>query len=310
MEADYSMDRSTEHGLLEFLSAFIVVNRLPETLGYNVIYVVIGVGLAGTIETGAVFLEYADLLLVTFFAVLFSKMQASVADAVHDYTVDKENPEKSHIASAVDSIGERLLFTILIIELLAGIGLWGWVTFETNTLFFLWVGVGSNLLGFVYSYPPRIKERGVLNHIVTTGVDVLGVVFPVALVTGAVITPTFVVSLSIVFLYAFGYHVVHQAADTASDRESGVSTFTQSIGISESVWLAGVLTGIAAVLTAWLSHFATAAGLFVAAGAYAVLAHSIEDESPRTKCDRIARWFEIGPWAVGINSLFAVHLFV
>jgi len=310
MATKYPSNKTTKNSFLDSLSDFIVVNRLSETVGYNVLYFIIGVGLAASSNFGAILSEHFDLLLITFFAVMFSKMQASVADAIHDYDIDRENPEKSFIASAVESIGERLLFTILIVELIAGMGLWGWLALETDMLFFLWVGVASNLLGFVYSFPPRIKERGIVNHLVTTGVDVVGVVLPAALAAGAVITPEVGIALLIVYLYSLGYHVMHQAADTVYDRQSGVSTFTQSIGIKESVWFTAILTGLATVLSLSLSYTLSAVVLFVATGAYAVLGDSIKNKPPRRQCDHIAQWFKIGPWAIGINCLFALSLYL
>lgn len=310
MATKYSGNKTTKNNFLDFLSDFIVVNRLSETVGYNVLYFIIGVGLAASSNFGAILSEHFDLLLVTFFAVMFSKMQASVADAVHDYDIDRENPEKSFIASAVESIGKRLLFTILIVELIVGMGLWGWLALETDMLFFLLIGVASNVLGFVYSFPPRIKERGIVNHLVTTGVDVVGVVLPVALAAGAVITPEIGLALLIVYMYGLGYHVMHQAADTVYDRQSGISTFTQSIGITESVWFAAILTGVAAILSLSRSYTLCAVGLFVVTGAYVVLANSIRNKPPRTQCDNIARWFKIGPWAIGINFLFAFNLYL
>ena len=310
MTLKYPLNETRGHGIVDFISNFVVVNRLPETIGYNIIYFIVGIGLSGAVIGGRILTESVDLLIILFFAVMLTKMQASVADAIHDYSVDKDNPQKSFIASAVDSIGHQLLFTILIIELLAGIGLWGWIAIRTDTMFFFVIGLMSNLLGFIYSYPPRIKERGIFNHVVTTGVDVVGVVLPVAVVTGAVITTELTLSLVAVFLYVFGYHVVHQAADTVYDRESGISTFTQTVGISESVWLAGILTAIAGFIAAWQSYGLSAAGLMIAGLAYALLAKSIEHESEKKKCDRIARWFRIGPWAIGINCLFSLSLYL
>lgn len=310
MLTKYLTGDKIEVGLFEFLSDFVVVNRLSETFGYNVIYFVIGIGLATTSNASIIFAEYVGVLLITFLAVMFTKMQASVADAVHDYHVDKENPEKSFIASAVDSIGVQSLFTILITELCIGIGLWGWLSLRMNAPVLLWIGVGSCLLGFMYSYPPRIKEKGIFNHIVTTGVDVLGVVLPVTLILDAELTPGLTISLTVVFLYAFGYHVVHQAADTVYDRESGVSTFTRTVGISESIWLASMLTALAGGIAFWQSYYVSGMGLLVAGGMYATLAIAISGQQPREKCNQIARWFQIGPWATGINGLFALSLYL
>ena len=299
-----------KNNYINYVTDFVVVNRLPETTGYNLVYFAIGIGLA-TPDQPLSLISYHDIvLLAAFLAVMLSKMQASVADAIHDYTVDKANPEKAVIATAVETFSIEVLYTLLICEVTGALVLWGWLTVQTDSIIFLLIGAASSVLGFIYSYPPRLKERGILNHLVTTGVDVAGVILPVALIVGTPHQRNLIVPLAIVFLYGFGYHLVHQAADTVYDSESGVSTFTQQIGITTSVWLASELTALAAVLAAGQAYFFGAIGLAAGSLGYAMLAIRIRTESPAVQCRQISRWFRIGVWAFILNGLFAASLLV
>lgn len=113
-----------ESPVSETLCSLVIVNRLPETAGYNIAYFAVGVGLATSQPIPAV-LQHLTGLSVLFFAMMVSKMQASIADALHDYEVDKENPEKSYIAMSVEILGEKNLLSLLVIELAVGLSLWG-----------------------------------------------------------------------------------------------------------------------------------------------------------------------------------------
>lgn len=310
MGLSHSTGEIREKSYLDYLTDLVHVNRLPETVGYNLVYFAIGIALAITNRPLSLAISHGVVLLVAFLAVMLSKMQASVADAIHDYTVDKANPEKSFIATAVETFSIETLYTLLVCELTAALVLWGWLTMQTDSVEFLVVGATSSVLGFIYSYPPRLKERGVLNHLVTTGVDVVGVILPVAILAGAPIQLELIVPLAIVFLYGFGYHVVHQAADTVYDSQSGVSTFTQQIGITESVWLASGLTALAAVLATGQAYYIGAVGLAAGSLGYAVLAIWIQGEPPVDQCRQISQWFRISAWAVVLNGSLALSLLV
>ncbi|ELZ95880.1 hypothetical protein C440_06307 [Haloferax mucosum ATCC BAA-1512] len=284
------------------------VNRLPETVGYNLVYFAIGIGL---VEKSPIqlFGDANHQLGIVFLAVMLTKTQASIADVIHDYTIDKANPEKSHLASAVDTIGVETLWTMLTVELIGGLAFWAWLSIESGMPFFVFVGAVSSILGFTYSYPPRLKERGVFNHLVTTGVDVVGVILPVVIVAGGAADGRVVTPLGIVFLYAFGYHVVHQAADTAYDRKSGIETFTQSLGVTPSMWLAGCVTVLAAVLAVGQGYLIAAAGLVIGGLGYVTLAVAVRDGPEAAQCHKIAQWFRIDVWATALNGAFAVSLF-
>ncbi|WP_083864315.1 UbiA family prenyltransferase [Haloferax prahovense] len=285
---------------------FLRVNRVPETVGYNVTYVAIGVGLASRwpVDSGT------TALVVLFAAVMLSKMQASVADALHDRELDAENPSKSVISNAVSQLGCEVTRTLLVTEIVVALALWGWLTHVTGTLLFLACGAAVTVLGYVYSYPPRLKERGVVNHVTTTGVDVIGIILPVVVLSGSALTPSVWATLFAVFLYGFGYHVLHQAGDTYYDREFGVTTFTQRLGVTRSVRVASVATILAGiVLCACGAVLGGAAALAVGVG-YAVLAARVVGRSERAQSDAVSRWFHIGWVATFLNGSLAASLFL
>ena len=151
---------------------FVTTNRLPETIGYNLAYLGVGIGLVTTSHTFISVGSNWDALAVGFLAAMLSKMQASVADAIHDRDLDRENPEKSRLPTALDRLGSERALTILVAELIGGIALWGWIAVSMHAPICLGFGATMCLLGFICTYPPRIKERGLLNHLTTTVVDV------------------------------------------------------------------------------------------------------------------------------------------
>ncbi|MGQ3413705.1 UbiA family prenyltransferase [Natrinema sp. LN54] len=300
--------QKTSLGLIyQNLKSFLVVNRLPETIGYNIIYIAIGIGLVSDHPISAV-QTYSSYLFVLFTAMMVSKMQASVADALHDYKIDKENPEKSYIAESVRTLGERNLYSLLVVELTVGLSLWGWLAFRTEKLSFLLMGAIVGVFGFTYSYPPRIKERGFLNHIVTTGVDVICAILPVSHLMGLIFNRgTNLLILSVLF-YILGYHIAHQAADTYFDRKSGLSTFTQQIGVSESILLSGVSTITAGIFT-WIAGYSIASlGLGIGGLAYVFLFYQIMGKSEKEQSLIVARWFSVSLWATYLNGVLALDL--
>jgi len=291
------------------LCSLLIVNRLPETVGYNIVYFAVGVGLATSHPIPAI-LRYLTGLSVLFFAMMISKMQASIADALHDYEIDKANPEKSYITMSVEILGEKNLFSLLVIELAVGLSLWGWIAFSSGNLIFLLMGLLLTLSGFTYSYPPRIKERGFLNHLVTTGVDVVCAILPVSLLLGASFGDQTGLLLVAVFLYILGYHIIHQASDTYFDRQSGLSTFTQQIGVEASVILAAVLTTLAAIIAWWCEYHVAFVGLGVGSIAYGVLFSHIAGKSEKDQSLAVSHWFSVSLWATCLNGVVAIDLFL
>ncbi|WP_241430396.1 UbiA family prenyltransferase [Halococcus salifodinae] len=287
---------------------FVTINRLPETIGYNLAYLGVGVGLATTSRGLTSLGSNWDLLLVGFLAAMLSKMQASVADVIHDRDLDRENPEKSRIPDALDRLSIKGSMTILAAELIGGMSLWGWISVSMHAPVYLGFGAATCLLGFVYTYPPRIKERGLFNHLTTTAVDVGYVAVFFFIAGGSIVGGQEIAVLAVVFLYAFGYHVAHQAADTYYDRIYGISTFTQMLGVRRSVLFAGVSTALAALINIYYGLFLAGGMLLLFTLCYSYIALRIRNTEPKVQSDRVSRWFSIGLWATVMNSSMVLDL--
>ncbi|EMA51253.1 hypothetical protein C450_12275 [Halococcus salifodinae DSM 8989] len=248
------------------------------------------------------------MLLMGFLAAMLSKMQASVADVIHDRELDRGNPEKSRIPNALDRLGIEGSLTILVAELIGGVFLWGWIAVSIHMPAYLGFGAAMCLLGFIYTYPPRIKERGLFNHLTTTVVDVGCVAVFFFIAGGSTVGGQEIAVLTVVFLYAFGYHVSHQAADTYYDRVHGISTFTQRLGVWRSVLLAGVSTALAALINIYYALFLAGGILLLFALCYLYVALRIRNTKQQVQSDRVSRWFSIGLWGTIMNSSIVIDL--
>lgn len=287
---------------------FVIVNRIPETIGYNVTYLSVGIALAAQSSPLKLLISNWWMLSLGFVAVMVSKMQASVADVIHDRELDRDNPEKSRIPAALDRLGIEVSASILVAELIAGMALWGWIAGATGSPLPLAFGTGACLLGFVYTYPPRLKERGIVNHLTTTIVDVGCVAVFYFLAGGQTFVPQQIAILAVVFCYSFGYHIAHQAADTYYDRLYGISTFTQTVGIRGSVVLAAGVTALGGVLCLLRGFYLAGGVVLFFAFCYLLIAIELRDATQQAKSDRVARRFNIGLWATILNAATAVSL--
>lgn len=299
---------STATPLFQSLRDLVTINRLPETIGYNIAYLGVGIGLATTSRGFASLGSNWDVLFMGFLAAMLSKMQASVADVIHDRELDQENPEKSRLPAALDRLSGEWTLTILIAELIGSVSLWGWIAVSMHAPMYLGFGAATCLLGFVYTYPPRIKERGLFNHLTTTAVDVGCVAVFFFIAGGTLVGGQEIAVLAVVFLYAFGYHVVHQAADTYYDRIYGISTFTQRLGVRRSVLLASVLTVLAALINIYYALFLAGGMLLLFALCYSYMALRIRNTKPQVQSNRVSRWFGIGLWATIMNASMVLDL--
>ena len=298
------MSRSTTGRLASQLRAVAVVSRLSATVGYNVASVLLAVGLGVRVggwpgeTTLWIAMGYAG-------ATLIAKFGASVADAIHDRAVDAANPEKDVIASAVETLGVRRAWWLLGGYLLAAIVLYvvlaaaagGWV---------LATGAAVIGFGFTYSYPPRFKERGVWNHVVTTGVDAGLLVLPVAVLVAGEVAPTILVAGGVVACYSFGYHVLHQAADVHFDRQAGVETFATGFGVAGTVAVGAIATAAATGFTLALDYPLAAVVFGGVTAFYVDVFYSVQETDPASASRALAERFNIAWVATLANGALAV----
>lgn len=277
--------------------AVLIINRLPATFGYNLAYFFVGVALAWSA------LHAASAGLVAWFGagVMLAKMQASVADAIHDRAVDAINPEKSRIARSVDRIGRHRAWSLVIAETAGAMFAFGVVSLRTGEELFFLLGAAFTVLGFTYSYPPRLKERGVVNHVVTTGVDVCFVVLPIPFLLTGTLTDQALVVGAIIALYSFAYHVVHQAADVYYDRQQEIASFARSLGAARALGLAGVLTAAAGALALAFGYVLTVLVSLVVTARYVALYRRVRDCSLQRQSEVISSGFDIARAATALN---------
>ena len=299
-----STEESPSERARRLVTAVLIINRLTATFGYNLAYFLVGVAIAFPTVPAA------SLDVVAWFGigVMLAKMQASVADAIHDRAVDSINPAKSSIAWSVDIIGQNRAWSLLVAEIVSAMFAFSVVAVRTDDQLFFLLGAAFTLLGFVYSYPPRLKERGVVNHVVTTGVDVCFVVLPVPyLLIGTFTTRTLVIG-AVVALYSFAYHVVHQAADVYYDRQQGIASYARSLGAPQSLALAAVLTATAGAVAVASGYYLAALVLLAVTVHYASLCRRVRGRPLRRQSEIVSSGFNIAWVATALNVATGVSV--
>ncbi|MBP1988213.1 UbiA family prenyltransferase [Halolamina salifodinae] len=297
------MGRVASLGVRQQIHAMAVVSRLSATIGYNVASVLLGVGIGvrvGGLPIGVTAWVAAGYAVAT----MLAKLQASVADAIHDRAADATNPGKNVIAAAVVTLGVRRAWALLAGYLVAALALYAAVAVVAGTWVLL-AGVAVIVFGFTYSYPPRFKERGVWNHVVTTGADAGLLVLPIAALVGGRLTPSIVLAVGVVACYSFGYHVIHQAADVYFDRQAGISTFATAIGVDTTVAVAAVATGAATGFAFALGYVLAAVVLGCLTAFYVDLFYSIQRVDPETASRELTDRFSIAWVATLANGALA-----
>ncbi|WP_435118473.1 UbiA family prenyltransferase [Halolamina sp. C58] len=292
--------------LVSQLRAVAVVSRLSATAGYNVASVLLAVGLG--VRVGGWPGPTARWVAVGYAAAtMAAKFQASVADAIHDRAVDATNPEKDVIASAVERLGVDRAWWLLGGYLVAALALYAAVATVAGW-WVLFAGVAVIGFGFTYSYPPRFKERGVWNHVVTTGVDAGLLVLPVAVLIAGGIAPAILVAVGVVACYSFGYHVLHQAADVHFDRQAGVETFATALGVATTVAVGAIATAAAAGFSFALGYPIAAVVLGGVTAFYVDVYHSVQGTDPASASRILSERFTIAWVATVVNGALAVSV--
>lgn len=291
----------------EVARAVWTIDRFGEMLGLNLGYLFIVFALAPDLSTVA---DKIGILAVFFGAVILMKAQASVIDALHEADVDAENPFKAHVSQALATLGRENAMVLFSLQLTGSLVLWSYLAFQTKDPLFLVAGTVSNVLAITYSYPPRFKERGILNHVVTTGVDAFCVLLPGTVLAVGELGLREVVVIGVVFAYIFAIHVMHQSGDTYYDWKCGVETFTQHLGVENSVVVSFVGAGLATVATICSGLFLSGAVLVAFdAKLQRILAATI-GKSCREQSNVVSRRFDVSTWAPTLNLVVALDLLV
>lgn len=287
--------------------AFWIINRFPSLLAYNIGYLLVIIAIS---QRPASVSSHALEITVFFFAVIFMKAHASIADAIHDYPIDRENPQKSYVPNSVDTIGEKNSHTLMVVELVFGLWLWGYLSYLTGNPLFVTVGAISSFFGYTYSYPPRFKEQGAVNHLVTSAVDVLCILLPGVILLTDEIQSSFFVLLGVVFLYSYSYHIMHQLGDTYYDRTSGINTFTQNLGVDKSLLLSLGLLAVAAAIALFFEYLLLTAVLVLFALNFGRIYLRSREMDEQTKSDFISSSFYISRCATVLNLALAGSIYL
>lgn len=136
----------------------------------------------------------------------------------------------------------------------------------------------------------------------------MGVILPVAVLTNGSLSRGVWITLIAISAYTFAYHLLHQAGDTFYDRQYGISTFTQTIGVLRSVYLAGTLSFAAGLILLWQGFPVGSIVLVVISGGYWLLSRQVKGLSEREQSDYVSRWFHIKWVALFLNGSVAVSL--
>ena len=297
----------TGSSIREYVWSLWIVNRYEALLAYNVGYffIVVAAGLYVGFDPSRL-----PLIGVLFGAVIMMKSQASIADALHDYEADRANPEKSYVSRSVDVIGEEHARTLLVSQILLSMVLWGYLTYVTVDALYLVAGAVACFFGYTYSYPPRFKERGFFNHLVTSGVDVTCVLLPgLVLLTGESLA-VFLPVLLVVFWYSLAFHVMHQAGDTYQDRQASMSTFTGAVGVSNAILASAVFLALAAAVAAY-ARYPLIAAVCIGYGAYFLFVYRWSRGEPSKRKSRVvSRAFSVARCASVLNVAFALDFLI
>lgn len=225
------------------IRALWLICRFETLIGYNLAYFGIIIALVLISGNRSDLLDpYQVLILILFFAsVISAKSQASIADTLCDYNNDKDNPSKSYVSNALETFGFTRSKIAMYINLGGSLLLASIISILIGKpLIFVLIAI-FNILGYCYSYRPRIKERGIWNIIVTSAVDVFCIVFAgYYLIITNVSEPVFIL-LAIIFLYSSSFHIMHMTGDIYEDRRSGTRTYASNLGTRSSLLISGFL---------------------------------------------------------------------
>ena len=213
---------------------------------------------------------------------------------------------KNYVASAVDKLGKRASILLLLLEFFISVAGWIYLSISMNSWVFVLSGVSGYVLGYIYSYPPRFKEKGIYNHILNAVGDVTFILFPGYLLVSDGFGVRNLVIIGLVFLNSFPYLIMHQAGDTFFDRLEGMKTFTQEFGARNSVLLSAIISLAISVSLICLGLFITAVTNILFS--YHLLGIFLETDplDERQQSEVISRNYRIEIWATLINiSYFA-----
>jgi 4-hydroxybenzoate polyprenyltransferase len=191
------------------------------------------------------------ILVVLSFAIInLSSAIGAQANSLSDYELDLKDDRKRQLVQAMDSLGQKRLKTLLIIEFIFTLVLVSLFMLiqEKPIQLLMWI-VGISL-GYAYSAPPlRLKSRSWVAPV--TLILVLAV-FPVLFAYytfTSEMNPFFLLSLTGLAFTVYGVIVPTEIRDYFGDKAMGIETMTVRLGLVKASFLGIVLLTAGAIFT-------------------------------------------------------------
>jgi 4-hydroxybenzoate polyprenyltransferase len=209
------------------------------------------------------------LVVLSFAIINLSSAIGAQANTISDYELDLKDDRKKQLVQAMNSLGQKRLRTLLIIEFISTLILVSLFMLIQGKPILLMMWIAGISLGYAYSAPPmRLKSRSWVAPV--TLILVLAV-FPVMFAYytfASVINPFFLLSLAGLALTVYGVIIPTEVRDYFGDKAMNMETMTVRLGLVRASFLGIVLLTAGAILTgtafflewiygqhAWLSVF-------------------------------------------------------
>lgn len=252
--------------MFESVKLFATVSR-AEFLLPNLGSVIMGLAWGASPPLGLI--NGIVLVVLSFAIINLSSAIGAQANTISDYELDLKDDRKKQLVQAMNSLGQKRLRTLLIIEFISTLILVSLFMLIQGKPILLMMWIAGISLGYAYSAPPmRLKSRSWVAPV--TLILVLAV-FPVMFAYytfASVINPFFLLSLAGLALTVYGVIIPTEVRDYFGDKAMNMETMTVRLGLVRASFLGIVLLTAGAILTgtafflewtygqhAWLSVF-------------------------------------------------------
>jgi 4-hydroxybenzoate polyprenyltransferase len=194
------------------------------------------------------FINGAVLVVLSFAIINLSSAIGAQANTLSDYELDLKDERKRQLVKAMDSLGQKRLKTLLIVEFILALVLVSLFMLIQGkpVLLLLWI-VGISL-GYFYSAPPmRLKSRSWVAPV--TLILVLAV-FPVIFAYytfASELSPFFLLSLAGLAATVYGVIIPTEIRDYFGDKAMNIETMTVRLGLVRASLLGIVLLAAGAI---------------------------------------------------------------
>jgi 4-hydroxybenzoate polyprenyltransferase len=191
------------------------------------------------------------ILVVLSFAIInLSSAIGAQANTLSDYELDLKDDRKRQLVQAMNSLGQKRLRTLLIIEFISTLILVSLFMLIQGKPILLLMWIAGISLGYAYSAPPmRLKSRSWAAPV--TLILVLAV-FPVMFAYytfASEMNPFFLLSLAGLASTVYGVIIPTEIRDYFGDKAMNIETMTVRLGLVRASFLGIILLTAGAILT-------------------------------------------------------------